>query len=985
MTYTFDSTVRSQLTALLQSGEYPAAYSLLSDILKAADPVTGSRPIDDVAVHQTQLFLEGGALVNENTGIFADGVRNYTSAQGVFRHANVFSEQDLQDASNAVAQAVLAPIAVNGSLPIIGDVANFDAVAIRDELFPELGDLNPAWSGVPLFWILDSPQFFRLSDPDVSVQLYNDAAFAFASSAAVGAFNWTRFTFEDRGVFRGLGSLWHDIAGSAVDRLLDLGAAPTGTLPSGPVGVTELLDFGDFAGMTQRVRIGDGGTLAGDGDTELLIGAIGNETIDGGGGSDLLLGGEGFDQLDGSTGDDVLAGGAGADRLVSTAGEDVLDGGTGNDVIDLTGSTAASTILLRPGSGHDVVVTPEEYRWDPVEASPFVHELRFEGVDSADADLVWDFVGDYVLIDYPSSGPFTHKQGYAVLEFGTGDSVLLGDLEWSSNYPGLEPADFFCSSNFQLVFDDRTIAPGIDFAAAFDLRNLEASALPDDLTGAPDEFAAGRGDGSNPIAGTAGNDALLGSIGPDTITAFAGADSVDAGFGSDRIVDGAGTGDDEYDGGVGHDTIAFTDATQGVAVDLAAGTASGTDTGSDSLVSIEDVDGGSGSDTLRGHGGANRLWGGSGGDQIEGRDGDDQLLGGDGNDDLDGGSGNDRIDGGNGDDAADGGAGDDVIMSTAGDDTQDGGDGFDTFDAGASTASWVFDLAAGSAVWGGSHSESLLNFEAIFSGSGTDTLKGTSGVNTLQGGGGGDTLYGYAGADQLFGEAGNDTLWGGDGTDVLEGGDGNDALEGGSGDDALRGGAGNDSLKTSAGIDSFDGGDGSDTFDAGASNASWTVDLAAGTDTLTGGAGTDSFRFTHSDGSIDRITDLGTGDRAELHGILSGYTSAQASSFMAVRDSGADLILALDTNGTGGRRRLRRLRDLRRARRRHAGRPARQQPARGELTAPCCEGCWARNLEAASGASPRWARSRGGCSQRVRRGCAPVPGAPRRPCPRSRP
>ena len=239
-------------------------------------------------------------------------------------------------------------------------------------------------------------------------------------------------------------------------------------------------------------------------------------------------------------------------------------------------------------------------------------------------------------------------------------------------------------------------------------------------------------------------------------------------------------------------------------------------------------------------------------------------------------------------------------MSTAGDDTQDGGAGFDAFDADASTASWVFDLAAGSAVWGGSHSESLLNFEAIFSGSGTDTLKGTSGVNTLQGGGGGDTLYGYAGADQLFGEAGNDTLWGGDGTDVLEGGDGNDALEGGSGDDTLRGGAGNDSLKTSAGIDSFDGGDGSDTFDAGASNASWTVDLAAGTDTLTGGAGTDNFRFTQSDGSIDRITDLGAGDRAELHGILSGYTSAQASSFMAVRDSGADLILALDANGTVG-------------------------------------------------------------------------------------
>ena len=84
MTYTFNTTVRGQLATLLQSGDYPAAYTLLSDILKAADPVTGSRPIDDLAVHQTQLFLEGTALVNENTGIFADGIRNYTRAQGVF-------------------------------------------------------------------------------------------------------------------------------------------------------------------------------------------------------------------------------------------------------------------------------------------------------------------------------------------------------------------------------------------------------------------------------------------------------------------------------------------------------------------------------------------------------------------------------------------------------------------------------------------------------------------------------------------------------------------------------------------------------------------------------------------------------------------------------------------------------------------------------------------------------------------------------------
>ena len=261
----------------------------------------------------------------------------------------------------------------------------------------------------------------------------------------------------------------------------------------------------------------------------------------------------------------------------------------------------------------------------------------------------------------------------------------------------------------------------------------------------------------------------------------------------------------------------------------------------------------------------------------------------------------------------------------------------------------MFDLAAGTGVWGGSNTESLLSFEAVFSGSGTDTLKGTSGANTLKGGAGYDTLYGYGGNDQLFGEAGNDIVYGGDGNDQLDGGAADDLLEGGAGNDALLGGDGNDTLKTSAGVDSFDGGAGTDTFDAAVSNASWVIDLAAGTatygtttqslisiekaflgngadrlygssaantlsggagndeltgfggsDVLTGGAGADNFRFTQLDGSVDRITDLGTSDRAELQGIFSGYTSGQASAFMAVRDSGADLVLALDPNGAVG-------------------------------------------------------------------------------------
>ncbi len=99
MTYTFSVGARSQLDALLQVNDYLAAYILLSDILKAADPVTSSRPIDDVAVHQTQLFLEGAALANESVALFSDGIRDYTRAPGVFRYGGFFSNEELQNAS----------------------------------------------------------------------------------------------------------------------------------------------------------------------------------------------------------------------------------------------------------------------------------------------------------------------------------------------------------------------------------------------------------------------------------------------------------------------------------------------------------------------------------------------------------------------------------------------------------------------------------------------------------------------------------------------------------------------------------------------------------------------------------------------------------------------------------------------------------------------------------------------------------------------
>src|SRR5262249_11890268 len=136
-------------------------------------------------------------------------------------------------------------------------------------------------------------------------------------------------------------------------------------------------------------------------------------------------------------------------------------------------------------------------------------------------------------------------------------------------------------------------------------------------------------------ASGAGNDTLIsienvdGGSGNDTIRGDAGANRLVGGDGNDRLV-GRG-GDDVLDGGVGSDTAGYAGARQAIVIDLQAGTASG-QAGNDTLISIENADGGSGNDEIRGDAGANRLVGGAGDDRLAGRGGDDVLDGGDGSD-----------------------------------------------------------------------------------------------------------------------------------------------------------------------------------------------------------------------------------------------------------------------------------------------------------------------------------------------------------------
>ena len=111
--------------------------------------------------------------------------------------------------------------------------------------------------------------------------------------------------------------------------------------------------------------------------------------------------------------------------------------------------------------------------------------------------------------------------------------------------------------------------------------------------------------------GTSGNDTLLGGTGNDIIDGLAGNDHLYGYEGNDSITGGAGDdhlwgglGNDTLDGGDGSDAVYYSDASAAVTLYLALGTASGTGSGTDTLISIEIVFGSSFGDLLIGGAGS---------------------------------------------------------------------------------------------------------------------------------------------------------------------------------------------------------------------------------------------------------------------------------------------------------------------------------------------------------------------------------------------
>ena len=473
-------------------------------------------------------------------------------------------------------------------------------------------------------------------------------------------------------------------------------------------------------------------TLLGDGGDNRLFSYAGDDSLSGGFGRDTLNGGAGNDQL---------FGGGGNDELWGEAGDDTLNGGLGVDIARYLDATAGISADLATGrvadgrGGTDTLIDIEG-----IYGSDYADTMR----GAAAAEMLAGFGGDDLLSGGEGRDTLLGGAGADVLNGDGGDDELWGDAGNDTLNGG--------AGNDLVRY--RNAASGI-------LVDLAAGTAADGEGGTDTLINVENIDGSDHgdvIAGNAAANRLFGYLGHDTISGGGGHDTIVGGAGHDLLSGQDGddelwgdAGNDTIDGGAGSDLVRYRNAEGAIRVDLAAGSATDGQGGTDTLINVENVDGSDHGDVITGDAAANRLFGYLGSDVISGQGGNDILLG------------------GGGDDLLSGGAGDDELWGEAGNDTLDGGDGTDVVRYRNSTAAVVVDLAAGTAQDGFGSTDLLIGIENAHGSDLGDVLTGSSAANAL---------FGYEGADTLWGRTGNDVLSGGAGGDtyVFRAGDGYDII-----------------------------------------------------------------------------------------------------------------------------------------------------------------------------------------------------------------
>ncbi|NOT42738.1 MAG: hypothetical protein HOP13_19850 [Alphaproteobacteria bacterium] len=492
----------------------------------------------------------------------------------------------------------------------------------------------------------------------------------------------------------------------------------------------------------------------------------------------------------------------------------------------------------------------------------------------------------------------------------------------------------------------------------------------DTLNGGDGNDTLNGGNGNDIVNGGAGNDTVIFQIGDETDT-IDGGDDIDTleyrgtaanntarflfdGSAITAIAGGSITNVEVFnlDLGDGVDTLSYDPngapiTTAAITVDLETGTASGFN----SVVGVENATGGNGDDLFIGNAGNNTFVGQGGRDtyslasttagatittgsatsaeagtdtlaQIEnyiGSQGNDSIIVNGGVNLIDGQDGNDTLNAGGGADTVLGGAGNDTILYNLGDgaDTVDGGDDTDTLVINGSAAGnnlgVVFDGTRLTNIAGGA----ISNVETVTLNmlGGTDTLSyatSTAGVTVNLAVGTASGFASVASVENVIGGSGDDVFTSGAGANNFQGNGGADRFVATVGD----------------GNDTFAGGAGADTLDLSGTTANATVTLTAatstqiGTDSLSdienfiGGTGNDTITFGNGVNNINGgggndVIVAGAGADIILGGAgndtISGGTGndtmnggAGTDVFLFTTNFGNDTIAGFDFNPGGG-------------------------------------------------------------------------------------
>jgi Ca2+-binding RTX toxin-like protein len=669
-------------------------------------------------------------------------------------------------------------------------------------------------------------------------------------------------------------------------------------------------------------------------DDDIALGEAGGDDMDGGAGDDSLNGGLDGDDVKGGAGDDTLSAGGAGD-----GGKDTLDGGADNDeLIGIADQDKASG-----GDGDDLIVAAFAFGQNAILDGG-------AGDDVAEIDLTEAFAVTFVQTEDGATvkGPFKLVGVELVRSLSTGD----GDDKITINRVS-EGAD---RSTINTRGGDDTIIGGFGQDGVVGGVITGGDVI---LTGLGDDRVEARS-GNDFIENDGGEDRIDGGTGDDHVAGVAGSsgrvilgagnDGFDTNFKNsqnipvDYVIEG-GQGNDVlapvtggqywWKPGAGIDiiltvddgriyngvslpytlsdsdddyrqiTVDYSDAKQGVVIDMTAGTAiDGSKKYPDRIAFVDDavgsrfadviggddsdngLSGASAADVLNGLGGADTLDGGRGFDTLDGGDGADIIQAGDENDLVDGGDGADRINGDLGDDSltagdgaddVNGAEGDDTVVAGEGEDQIVGGDGVDllNFLEEGGDQGVVVRLDKKSATDSFGDKDKVSGIESVRGTLLADTIVGDDADNAVAASDGADRLDGGGGIDTLNGGTGNDTVLGGAGGDLISGEADNDSLAGGLGDDTVFGGLGDDQLTGLQGDDLLDGGDGKDTLSDSQIELdgpiTWLEAFQGKADVMEGGADADTLFGAGSldggDGN-DQISGLGLLDGGAGNDVL---------------------------------------------------------------------------------------------------------------------